>query len=101
MNNLEEALKDPKYISHKKEDRYTIDGKGLWQLFYYPIFECNKTKEVYSEPRALMIDRSKEGTWTKEIPLRYIDKVIVNIHENKKENNGKERKHINNRRTIQ
>jgi len=72
---LDKALQNPIWLSHHKNARYKVDGKGLWQLFYYPTFMCNKTKEVYNEPRAIMRNLNKEGMWTKEIPLRYLEKI--------------------------
>ena len=65
-----------KIENHKIGDTYTMDGgTDLWQLVYYPLNECGKTKEVYDEPRALMQNIDKSGFWHKEVPLRYLTKT--------------------------
>lgn len=70
---LQEALNDPKWISHKIGNKYTMDGKpDLWEIVYYPIFQNGKTQEFYNEPRALMQNVDKGGFWSKEAPLRYL-----------------------------
>lgn len=62
--------------SHTIGDNYTMDGKpDKWQLVYYPLLECGKTKEVYSEPRALMQNVDKKGFYNKEVPLRYLTRI--------------------------
>ena len=58
--------------NHKIGNEYKMDGKGRWELVYYPLFENGKTGEVYNEPRALMHDLNKEGFWSKEVHLRYL-----------------------------
>lgn len=74
--NLKEALNSPTWLNHKIGDTYTMDGKpDLWKIVYYPIFECGKTGEVYSEPRALVENIEKKGFWNKEVPLRYLIKT--------------------------
>jgi hypothetical protein len=71
--NLQKALSDPVYASHKIGDTYTMDGKpDPWKIAYYPIFECGKTKEVYTEPRALVEKPIKGGIDFREVPLRYL-----------------------------
>lgn len=73
---LQKALADPKWISHKVGDIYTMDGKpDHWKIAYYPIFEDGKTREVYNEPRALVEKPIKGGIDLREIPLRYLEKV--------------------------
>ncbi len=52
-----------------------MDNKPeLWKIVYYPIFEDNKTKEVYVEPRALVEKPIVGGTDFREVPLRYLTK---------------------------
>jgi hypothetical protein len=53
-----------------------MDGlEDHWALVYYPIFQDGKTQEYYSEPRALMQNTNKPGFWSKEVPLRYLNKL--------------------------
>lgn len=75
MGQLQLALNHDTWISHERNHRYTVDGKGIWALVYYPIFECGKTGDQYNEPRALMHDTTKDGFWSKEMPLRYIERI--------------------------
>ena len=63
--------------NHKVGDKYTMDGKPeQWQLSYYPLLEDGKTREVYSEPKALIEQPSDwngvKGTDFREVPLRYL-----------------------------
>jgi hypothetical protein len=72
---LSEALNHPLWVEHKLGDTYTMDGKpDLWKIAYYPIFEDAKTKEPYSEPRALIEKPMKGGTDFREVPLRYLSR---------------------------
>lgn len=74
--NLKDALSHPLWIKHKIGDSYTMDGKlDPWKIVYYPIFENNKTKEVYEEPRALVEKPLKGGIDFREIPLRYLKRI--------------------------
>ena len=67
------ALNDPKWISHKLGNTYTMDSRpDKWKIAYYPIFECGKTGEIYSEPRALIEKKMINGTDFREVPLRYL-----------------------------
>jgi hypothetical protein len=70
--NLQEALIDKLWLSHKIGDVYSMDGKSGWKISYYPIFENNKTKEVYEEPRALIERPMENGIDFREVPLRYL-----------------------------
>lgn len=73
---MQKALEDPKFAEHTPQDIYTMDKlPDRWELVYYPIFEDGKTGKQYAEPRALMRNMDKEGFWSKEVPLRYIDKL--------------------------
>lgn len=70
---LQQALNDPIWITHKKENLYTMDNKpDLWKLVYYPLFQDGFTGDEYDEPRALMQNIDKPGFWHKEVPLRYL-----------------------------
>ena len=71
---LKKALNKPLWESHKIGNTYKIDGNGNWEIVYYPIFECGRTGKEYSEPRALMQNIDKEGFFSKEVPLRYLNK---------------------------
>lgn len=72
---LIESLNNPVWLNHKIRDTYTMDGKpDLWKIAYYPIFEDGKTKEQYSEPRALIEKPMIGGIDFREIPLRYLIK---------------------------
>lgn len=73
---VKEALLNPVWLSHKRNiDLYTMDGlPDRWSLVYYPIFNNGKTSEEYREPKALMQNIDKAGFWSKEVPLRYINK---------------------------
>lgn len=73
---LHTALMDNKWVNHNISDVYTMDGKpDLWRISYYPIFENGKSKEIYSEPRALIEKPMKGGTDFREVPLRYLTKL--------------------------
>lgn len=77
MNKLQDALKHPIWLSHKISDKYTMDNKcDLWKLTYYPIFTNNKTKEVYNESRALIEKPINGGIDFREVPLRYLNKIL-------------------------
>jgi len=73
---LEKALSHHLWKNHIVGDLYTMDGlPDRWKIIYYPLFENNRTKEIYTEPRALMENIDKQGFWRKETPLRYLDPV--------------------------
>ncbi len=74
---LKEALNHPLYKSHKIGDKYLMDGKGDWQIAYYPIFEDGKTGEAYNEPRALVEQPMENGTDFREVPLRYLKRKLT------------------------
>ena len=77
MNELSKALNNTLYKHHKISDKYLMDGKpDRWEIVYYPIFECGKTGEKYNEPRALVQNIDKGGFWHKEVPLRYLTKIM-------------------------
>lgn len=81
---LREALEHPLYSDHMSHHRYKMDGKGSWELYYYPILGDGKTQEVYVEPRALMktnriFKDGKAGMDLREVPLRYIERIQPNI----------------------
>ena len=72
---LSAALSHPLWNEHKIGDTYTMDGKpDLWKIAYYPIFEDGKTKNQYSEARALIEKPMVGGTDFREVPLRYLSK---------------------------
>ena len=76
---LYEALAHPLWLAHQRGDTYTMDGKGCWTIYYYPIFANGKTQQEYAEPRALMMTHRTfkngiEGMDLREVPLRYIEK---------------------------
>ena len=73
--NLQEALNHPLYQSHKIGDIYLMDYETGWKIAYYPIFEDGKTKQKYSEPRALVERPMLGGTDFREVPLRYLQKA--------------------------
>jgi len=78
------ALENKLWLQHKVGDHYIMDGKKseLWKISYYPILECGKTNELYTEARALIekpiIDKfgRKIGIDFREVPLRYLTKII-------------------------
>ena len=73
---LKKSLEHPLWIDHSIGDLYTMDNKpDKWRLTYYPIFEDNKTKEVYEEPRALVEKPILGGVDLREVPLRYLTKI--------------------------
>jgi len=75
--NLQEALEDDLWVSHKIGDTYCMDDKpDYWEIAYYPIFENGKTGEVYGEPRALIERPMKGGTDFREVPLRYLIRTV-------------------------
>lgn len=67
------------YKDHKiNVPMYIMDGKPeLWKVIYYPIRENGKTNELYKEPRALVERNIKNGFDLREIPLRYLTKIIL------------------------
>ena len=70
-------MSHPLWLDHKPGDKYRMDGEGEWELYYYPIFGNGETQEEYDEPRALM----KTGTDSREVPLRYIARIIKGSEE--------------------
>lgn len=77
---LQEALNHPLYSSHEIGDKYKMDGKGCWEMYYYPIMADGKTQKPYDEPRALMKTERKfkngeYGMDLREVPLRYIERI--------------------------
>lgn len=72
--NLQEALDHPLWKNHiRGKSTYRMMGdSNIWKIAYYPLFENNKTKEVYNEPRALVERPITDGTDFREIPLRYL-----------------------------
>lgn len=56
--------------------RFTLDGKGHWQLVYGPIHENYDGTDVYDEPRYLFQDMNKPGFWSKEVPMRYTQEQV-------------------------
>ena len=79
VDKLKSALDSSLWRSHKKEDRYRVDGKGVWKVAYYPILGCGKTQKEYDEPRALMETKKnfngEVGVDFREMPLRYITRI--------------------------
>lgn len=70
------ALKDPVWRNHIIGDSYSMARDNhVWQIAYYPIFECGKSGTNYDEPRALVETPMKNGTDFREVPLRYLQKV--------------------------
>lgn len=90
LTGLEEIIKEEKKIivkeltdsekfwqDHKIGNEYQMDGKpDKWKIAYYPIFSDGKTNEVYNEPRALVEKPIPGGTDFREVPLRYLTKII-------------------------
>lgn len=77
MEELTLALNSPIWKEHKIGDTYKIKGdKDIWKIAYYPIFECGKTGEVYTEPRTLVEKPIKDGTDFREVPMRYLSKIV-------------------------
>lgn len=76
---LKIALDNKLWKDHEVSDYYTMDNKpDKWRIAYYPIFEDNKTKEVYNEPRALIERPIPNGIDFREVPLRYLTKLRNN-----------------------
>ena len=74
-NNLTEGEK--LWKNHKVGDEYQMDGKpDKWKITYYPILEDGKTGEKYNEPRALVEKPIVGGTDFREIPLRYLTRIV-------------------------
>ncbi len=78
MSDLKKAISNPIWLNHERNKSiYSMDGlPDKWVLVYYPIFENGKTNERYEEPRALMQNINKDGFWSKEVPLRYLNKLL-------------------------
>lgn len=76
--NLQKALNDELWISHKIGDKYSMDGKpDLWKIAYYPLNGTYKNGEwiEFYEPRALIEKPIIGGTDFREIPLRYLTRI--------------------------
>lgn len=77
---LIEALQHPLWKQHKPGKKYHCKNSGtkgkVWEIWYYPIFECGKTKQKYDEPRALVgmpkVFNGEQGLDLREMPLRYL-----------------------------
>ena len=76
---LHDALVHPLWLSHSIGDSYRMDGRGEWELYYYPILGDGQTQIPYDEPRALVkADRmfgNKLGMDLREVPLRYLERI--------------------------
>lgn len=78
---LQEALNNITWLNHEIGDTYNMPETPLfiWRIAYYPIFEDGKTKEIYSEPRALIERKAMFGKIIgidfREVPLRYLLKI--------------------------
>jgi len=74
---LNKALHNPKWIAHNIGDTYNMQGDSdIWKIAYYPIFENGKSGVEYQEPRALVEKPMLNGTDFREVPLRYLTKII-------------------------
>lgn len=76
---LKIALENTLWTSHTIGDKYRMDGKGSWNIAYYPLMGCGKTQEAYSEPRALIEAPSTfggvKGIDFREVPMRYLERI--------------------------
>jgi hypothetical protein len=73
VSNLTKALNEPLWQNHKIGMTYNMDFVPGWKIAYYPIFQDNKTKEDYAEPRALVEKEMRIGYIDfREVPLRYL-----------------------------
>lgn len=84
---LAPALLDPLWGNHLIGDRYTVKNAGKigdeeWLLAYYPLFgtyegpaEARRYVE-FAEPRFLMEKRFAGGTDFREVPGRFITKMV-------------------------
>lgn len=76
---LQVAMDHPLWVSHQIGDKYHMDGKGSWDMVYYPIMGDGKINEDYDEPRVLMVTKKMygkvEGLDLREVPLRYISRI--------------------------
>lgn len=71
------ALSDIIWLNHKIGDIYHMDNKvAPWKIVYYPILEDAKRKVAYDEPRAVVETPIEGGIDFREVPLRYLTKVI-------------------------
>lgn len=77
-SDLIQILKHPVWINHNVGDLYTMDNRAdeYWKIVYYPILTDNKTKELYEEPRVLIEKPIKDGIDFREVPLRYLTKIL-------------------------
>ena len=74
---MEVALEDPLWLNHKIGDTYTMDNKDTpWKIAYYPIMEDAKKKVPYDEPRAVVETPIAGGIDFREVPLRYLTKIV-------------------------
>ncbi len=80
---LLQALSDPVWKDHKIGNEYTMaKDSGIWKIAYYPLFGTyegetdNKKWVEFQEPRALVEKPIKGGIDLREVPLRYLTKII-------------------------
>lgn len=84
---LKEALDNISYKEHKIGDVYSIknvNGKidEGWKIAYYPLFgtykgENNDKQWIdFEEPRALIEKKLETGSDFREMPLRYLTKIL-------------------------
>jgi hypothetical protein len=79
---VDKALLNEVWLNHKHGDEYTMDGKpDRWKIAYYPLFENGRNGEVYEEPRALAERPMAGGIDFREVPLRYLTKIKVEVNE--------------------
>lgn len=85
---LAQALSDNKWCDHNIGDRYTMIDVGgredpsVWKIAYYPLFGTYKGENelkkwvLFEEPRALVEKPITGGIDFREVPLRYLKKII-------------------------
>jgi len=79
MSKLQQALSDTGWKSHKIGDQYLMKGDNdKWKIAYYPLLANSKSQEEYDEPRALVEKPIAGGTDFREVPLRYLTKILNN-----------------------
>lgn len=77
MTTHAQTMSHPLWASHKIGDTYALKGdNGNWKIAYYPIYENGKTNEEYGEPRALIEKPIEGGTDFREVPLRYLTRIV-------------------------
>lgn len=79
--NLEAALRDKLWLSHKISDSYNMDG-DTYKIAYYPLFGTYKggVWVDFEEPRALVEKPILNGIDFREVPLRYLTKLNHELH---------------------